>query len=159
LHDPDAIPEAFAWKRMQYPDNPDFSDDNLMLLSGMRDSLTVSTLRADGQLMAAWVGFIHAGVWSGWIFAHNPDRRLKKYCLGWQLLYSMVCEAFDQKCQQFDFSIGGEAYKWAFATHARVCGPLGRKPLHLRLAGGMMSVARAVMRRLDWRTRPGGTPV
>lgn len=154
VHDPDATAQAFAWKRDQFPENPEFSEDNLQLFAGMQEHLTVSSLRADGRLLAAWVGFIHLGVWSGWIFAYDPERQLKKYCLGWQLLYSMIGEAFARQCRQFDFSIGSEPYKWSFATHARLCGPIGKQPLLERMVGRVWWFARGVLRRLAQGRRP-----
>jgi CelD/BcsL family acetyltransferase involved in cellulose biosynthesis len=46
---------------------------------------------------------------------------------------------------QFDFSIGGEEYKWVYATHARLLGPLGRPPLKTRvLAAAKQQAKRAL---------------
>jgi hypothetical protein len=98
-----------------------------------RGLLISSTLRAGGRLLSTWMGFIHDGVWSGWVFTYDPDPELRKYCLGHQLVRSMLEESHARKHRQFDFSIGSEEYKWVYATHARVLGHAGRVPLQQRL--------------------------
>jgi hypothetical protein len=113
---------------MAEPKNVDYlrrTSENGLLLS--------STLRAAGRLLSVWMGFIHDGVWSGWVFTYDPDPELRKYCLGHQLLRSMLEESHARKHRQFDFSIGGEEYKWVYATHARVLGHAGRVPFQQRL--------------------------
>lgn len=128
------IEQAFAWKRAQYPENTDLSDEGLAFVLSLKDALTVSTLRdREGRLLAAWVGWIYCGSWGGWIYAYNPDPALSKYSLGTQLVYAMIEEAFRQGLNEFDFGLGGETYKWYFATHARLCGPVGRTPLMVRV--------------------------
>ncbi len=99
-----------------------------------RGLLTASTLRADGRLLSVWMGFVYRGVWSGWVFTYDPDPALRKYSLGHQLLRSMLEESFRLGHREFDFSVGNEEYKWFYATHARLLGPIGRAPLSLRLA-------------------------
>ncbi|NNK91472.1 MAG: GNAT family N-acetyltransferase, partial [Acidimicrobiia bacterium] len=92
-----------------------------------------STLRADGRLISVWLGFVHDDVWSGWIFAYDPDPAIRKYSAGKQLLHSMLEESHRLGHREFDFSIGDEDYKWFFATHARVLGPVGQPPISERV--------------------------
>ena len=45
----------------------------------------------------------------------------------------MLEESHRRNHRQFDFSIGGEDYKWVYSTHARLLGPIGRAPLRERM--------------------------
>jgi hypothetical protein len=110
-----------------------------------RSLLRASTLRANDRLLSAWLGFVHDGVWSGWIFTYDHDPLLKKYSVGRQLLHSMLEEAIQSGHREFDFSTGDEAYKWLYSTHARILGPLGIPPLQLRLLVQAKSTARRVL--------------
>jgi CelD/BcsL family acetyltransferase involved in cellulose biosynthesis len=112
-----------------------------LLMSLQRQGLlTVSTLRGGGRIAAVWIGFIHGGVWSGWVFAFNPA--LRKYSAGHQLVRAMLEESFRRKHREFDFSVGAEEYKMLYATHGRVLGPLGRPPLPQRILARAKDVAR-----------------
>ena len=141
MHDDsdDVLPLAREWKTKQIirTGATNYFDDerNSKFLSELlrQDLLTCSTLRGGRRLLAVWVGFVHEKKWSGWIFTHDPDEELKKYSLGHQLLYSMVEHSFASGHQEFDFSIGGEDYKWIYATHARLLGSIGRQKLSIRL--------------------------
>jgi hypothetical protein len=96
-----------------------------------RGLLTSSTLRASGRLLSVWLGFVYDGAWSGWIFTY--DQELRKYSAGHQLLNAMLEKSYELEHREFDFSVGGESYKFLYATHARVLGPIGRLPLGDRL--------------------------
>jgi CelD/BcsL family acetyltransferase involved in cellulose biosynthesis len=135
----DVFELARKWKQRQlvatgandYLANP--QNVEFLRLARERGILVSSTIRAAGRLLSVWLGFIHAGVWSGWIFAYDHDPSLRKYSLGHQLLRSMLEESHRRKHRELDFSIGGEDYKWIYATHARVLGPVGRAPLQQRV--------------------------
>lgn len=73
--------------------------------------------------MSAWVGFIHEGVWSGWIFTYDPA--LKKYSPGHQLLIRMIETSCQLGHREFDFSIGAQDYKLQYASHGRVLAKIG----------------------------------
>jgi len=47
---------------------------------------------------------------------------------------------------EFDFLIGDEAYKFVYATHSRVIGPLGVAPLGVRLEKRARGLAREALR-------------
>ena len=79
------------------------------------------------------MGFTHDNVWSGWVFTYDHDPELRKYSLGHQLLRSMLEESYRRKHREFDFSIGGEDYKWVYSTHARLLGAIGCPPLRQRM--------------------------
>jgi CelD/BcsL family acetyltransferase involved in cellulose biosynthesis len=108
-----------------------------------RNLLVSSTLRAGGRLVAVWIGFVHEGVWSGWIFTYDPAFR--KYSAGHQLIACMLEESFRLGHREFDFSDGGHDYKMMYATHARLLGEIGRPPP----ARAAVIVAKAALRRLS----------
>ncbi|WP_372796642.1 GNAT family N-acetyltransferase [Pontiella sp.] len=144
----DVLPLAREWKVRQLirtgADNYYDDERNSEFLSGLqqRGLLSCSTLRADGRLLAVWVGFVHGEKWSGWVFTYDPDEELKKYSLGHQLLQSMIRHSFEAGHREFDFSIGGEDYKWIYSTHARLLGAVGRQKLSIRLEKRFRSVVR-----------------
>jgi hypothetical protein len=135
----DVVSKVLAWKSAQMLETLGvdlFADlRNRRFFEEMRKAglLKISTLRADGRLIASWWGAIYQGRWYGWIFAHDPDEALRKLSVGRLLLYRMLEESHRLGHREFDFSIGDEPYKWFFSTHARLIAPLGTVPLHLKL--------------------------
>jgi hypothetical protein len=136
----DAIDLGLGWKSEQLRaagrDDVFADGRNVRFFDLMRerDMLAVSTLRASRRLLATALGFVHDGVWSGWVFAHDPSPALAKYSTGHQLLQSMLAHGLASGHRQFDFSAGGDSYKWLYATDARILGPLGRRPRTRRSA-------------------------
>jgi hypothetical protein len=126
----DVLAAARAWKGRQlreigYPDlfeNPQTMDFFERLRE--RGLLVSSTLRAGGRLVSLWLGFVHEGVWSGWIFTYDPD--LRKYSPGHQLLIRMMKEGCRLRHREFDFSGCAQDYMMIYATHGRVVGSIGR---------------------------------
>jgi hypothetical protein len=92
-----------------------------------RNVLLSSTLRANGRLLSSWLGYIHEGYWSGWIFTYDHDPALKKYSLGWQLMESLLRECHAMHLKGFDFSIGQSDYKMTYGTHVRLLGDVGTR--------------------------------
>ena len=133
----DVIALAQQWKKTQLRamgENDIFScDKNVRFFYSMAEKglLKASTLRAGKDLLSVWLGFVYDGVWSGWIFASNPD--LGKYSLGHQLLQEMLKKSYALGHRQFDFSLGDEGYKFMYATDGRILGPIGDLPLRDRL--------------------------
>jgi hypothetical protein len=122
-----------VWKGSQLRSNglPDFfTDPRTMAFFNYlrrRGHLTTSTLRAGGRLVSAWIGFIHQGTWSGWIFTYDPA--LKKYSPGHQLLIRMLQASYETGHGEFDFSIGAQDYKLQYASHGRVLASIGSPSL------------------------------
>ena len=156
----DVLPTAIAWKRAQLIATGHrgiFADPrNALFFDKLRDrGLLVScTLRTDGRLVAASLGCVWGGVSTGWISAYDPSPELRKYSPGHQLLRSALAYSFAAVHREFDFSVGGFDYKWHYATHARILGPLGSRPATgkreaiRRTLGrmGLLQAARAVAR-------------
>lgn len=129
----DVLTLARKWKSAQLraTGHPDYFavPQTTEFLEVLREKglLVSSTLRAGGRLVSLWIGFIHEGSWSGWIFAHDPE--FKKFAAGHQLLNAMLEESFRLGHREFDFSEGGEDYKMIYATHGRILGEIGTPPL------------------------------
>jgi CelD/BcsL family acetyltransferase involved in cellulose biosynthesis len=136
---PDVLDLSLKWKSQQLRETelPDLfaKPQNTEFFRELRrrNGLRASTLRARGRLLSAWLGFVHEGVWSGWIFTYDHDPALKKYSLGWQLMESMLEECFRSRLKGFDFSAGASDYKFAYGTHVRILGPVGTPNLSRRL--------------------------
>lgn len=134
----DVLPTCYRWKSQQMLETLGFDafadERNRRFFPELRAAglLRASTLRAQGRLLAAWLGAVHDGRWYGWIFTYDRDPALRKLSLGRLLLYRMLEESHRLRHREFDFSIGDEPYKWFFATHARMIAPLGTPPLRLR---------------------------
>jgi hypothetical protein len=125
----DVLPLVRQWKggQLRSIGLPDFfTDPRTMAFFDhlqQRGLLTTSTLRAGGRLVSAWIGFIHQGAWSGWIFTYDPT--LKKYSPGHQLLVRMLETSYELGHREFDFSIGAQDYKLLYASHGRVLAKIG----------------------------------
>lgn len=125
----DVMPLVQAWKggQLRSIGLPDFYTDprttTFFDTLQQRGHLVTSTLRAGERLVSAWVGFIHQGSWSGWIFTYDPA--LKKYSPGHQLLIRMLQASYQLGHREFDFSIGAQDYKLLYATHGRVLTQIG----------------------------------
>jgi len=129
----DVLACARQWKSQQLRETGHtdyFSTPKTMeFLETLRDRnlLVSSTLRAAGRLLSVWIGFVHDGRWSGWIFTYDPAFR--KYSVGHQLLSCMLEESYRLGHREFDFSDGCHDYKMMHATHCRLLGDIGRPPL------------------------------
>jgi hypothetical protein len=70
-----------------------------------------------------------------WITSYDPEA--SAFSPG-TLLYEALMEASFARGQvEFDFLIGAEPYKYHYATHERLVGPLGRPPLPQRLVAAV----------------------
>ncbi|HUO98937.1 MAG TPA: GNAT family N-acetyltransferase [Rhizomicrobium sp.] len=139
MNDPgaDVLPAARQWKRRQLRATG-IADwfarrETMEFLETLRERglLVSSTLRAGGRLVSAWIGFVHEGCWSGWVFGYDPD--FAKFSPGHKLIWSMLEESFRLGHREFYFSEGGEDYKLLYATHCRLLGEIGRPPLARRV--------------------------
>jgi CelD/BcsL family acetyltransferase involved in cellulose biosynthesis len=91
----------------------------------------LSTLRLGGVLVAGHVGMVHDGRFSYWVPAYDPA--WSKDGVGAILLEWMIEQCHRQGLREFDFLLGNETYKWSYATHTRLVGPVGTKPLAAQL--------------------------
>jgi hypothetical protein len=128
---------ALAWKSAQY------------LASGYRDLfaqpacvelfralrrrglLVVNSLHAGSTLVAAHLGSLHDGRFTWWVPSYDPA--FATWSPGRLLLEDALRESQARGHVEFDFLIGDEKYKYHYATHERVIGPLGTPGLLERL--------------------------
>ncbi len=137
----DPRPEVFdacvRWKSAQYVTTglPDLfaPAENVELFRRLRrrGAVVVSSLSAGSTLLAVHFGGLADGKHSWWVPAY--DAALSKYSPGRLLLEEILKESLARRHREFDFLIGDEAYKFHYATHVRVIGPVGSPPLRVRL--------------------------
>ena len=131
----DVLAKSLAWKSDQLRstglDDLFAKEQNWEFFRELKrnGALLSSTLRANGRLLSAWLGYIHEGYWSGWIFTYDHDPALKKYSLGWQLMDSLLEECHERKLKGFDFSVGLADYKTTYGTHVRLLRSVGRRAI------------------------------
>lgn len=125
----DVLASARQWKGQQLREIgfPDYFENpqTMAFLETLRERgvLVSSTLRAGGRLISLWIGFVHEGAWSGWIFAYDPA--FKKFSPGHQLLIRMLEKSYRLGHREFDFSGCAQDYKMLYATHGRLIGDIG----------------------------------
>jgi CelD/BcsL family acetyltransferase involved in cellulose biosynthesis len=138
-HDDDraALETITRWKSAQYEESGfiDLFQSGALLkhfqLLLERGQLTLTTMRLGGTLVAGHAGMVHEGRFYYWLPAYDKD--WVKEGIGSMLTEWMIRESYERKLTEFDFLIGNEAYKWGYATHTRMIGPLGDEPLTLRV--------------------------
>lgn len=138
-HDP--RPEVFArclaWKSAQYARQGLIdlfavrANARLFQVLAERGVLVVSSLAAGETLLAVHFGARQGTRFYSWIAAYDPAHA--RHSPGRLLLEALLRECQGRGQSEFDFGPGGMEYKWHYATHQRVIGPLGRPPLALRL--------------------------
>jgi CelD/BcsL family acetyltransferase involved in cellulose biosynthesis len=147
----DPSPEVFdaciAWKSGQYRATglTDMFQNplNVALFRRLKEKkvLAVSSLFAGDTLLAAHLGGFHDGRFSWWIPSY--DSQFHKYSPGRLLLEDILKASFERGDLEFDFLIGDEAYKFQYATHNRVIGPVGTPPLRHLIQTKARSKAKA----------------
>ncbi len=133
----DQRPEAFdacvKWKSKQYVSTgvgDMFADPrNVELFRALqhKKAMVVSTFSAGPTLLAVHFGALCEGQLSWWVPAYDPA--YSKYSPGRLLLESLIRESHRLGHREFDFLIGDEGYKFKYATHNRIIGPVGAAPL------------------------------
>ncbi len=153
--EPDGVlAQCLRWKSEQYRESGyrDWFADRryVALLEGVhaRGALVFSSLRAGGRLVAAHLSALHEGRLCSWIPAF--DRSLGRGSPGRLLLEAMLEESWRAGHRELDFLIGGETYKFDYATHVRAAGPVGTPPLLLRARREARRTARDALRRWPW---------
>ena len=134
---PEVFESCLRWKSAQYRQTglrDLFADPlNVEMFRRLRErgAVVVSSLQAGSTVAAVHVGGLADNRHYWWVPAYDPA--LARYSPGRLLLESILEDSHRRGHAEFDFLIGDEAYKWRYATHQRVIGPLGSPPLTLRL--------------------------
>lgn len=140
----DALETCFRWKSEQLQrnelDNPFANPKNLQFLRELaaRKIITVSSLSAGNTLLAVHIFMLKHDRFYSWITTYDPA--YSRYAPGRLLLHRLLEESFRQKHQEFDFLLGGEDYKWNYATHVRLIVELGVPPLPERMQRSLISL-------------------
>lgn len=135
--DPQLLDQLMAWKSAQYRASglaDHFRDDAVRALFSLllRDGvLRLSTLRAGDRLIAAHAGVEHNGSFLYWLPAYDPC--LASASVGTLHLLEMLRHSREAGHARFDFLLGAERYKWAYATHFASIGPVGAPSLVRRV--------------------------
>jgi CelD/BcsL family acetyltransferase involved in cellulose biosynthesis len=131
FHDPDAalLPRCFAWKSAQYQRSgyvDMFAGEKprrFFELLLARGQLVVSTLTAGERLLAVHLGVLHDKRFYSWVPSYDID--MQQYSPGAILFEKLLAHSYGEGHAEFDFLLGGEEYKFYYATHVRRIGPLG----------------------------------
>ncbi|MCU0696098.1 MAG: GNAT family N-acetyltransferase [Myxococcaceae bacterium] len=133
----DERPEVFTacvrWKSSQYRETgvgDMFADErNVELFRRLVASgvVKVASLFAGSTLIAAHFGAHTDRRFAWWVPAYDPAQA--KFSPGRLLLLELLRESQRLGDLEFDFLIGDEKYKFGFATHNRVIGPIGAPPV------------------------------
>lgn len=91
-------------------------------------AVEVATLSAGERIVAVHVGPRLDGRFYHWLPAHDPDPLLSRCSPGTVLTHALLEASFAQGDHTFDMLLGGEDYKWRYATHCVLVGPIGQRP-------------------------------
>jgi CelD/BcsL family acetyltransferase involved in cellulose biosynthesis len=159
-----AVDACIAWKVEQFRGAARLYRDrrHTTFLRTLRDRgvAQVATLRSGDRLLAVHIGLRHEGRFSSWVPAY--DTVCSAYAPGRLLLEHLVQSSCERGDAEFDFLVGNEPYKWQYATHTRLVGPLGPQPwlpeatLRLRRRLRLGRKYLAVRERLAARPSPPG---
>ncbi len=139
FHDPrpGVLQDMMRWKSQQYVSTGVkdlFRDPCWVRLFDellARNALVVTSLSAGERVVAVHAGVQFEGRFYWWIPAYDPE--LSRYSPGKILLHDVMERSQAAGDRVFDFLIGGEAYKFQYATDVRIVRPAGEAPLALRL--------------------------
>jgi hypothetical protein len=149
----EALDALIGWKTEQFESvAAAFADDDRhrAFIEHLRANGTaqVAALRAGNRVVAAHLGLLHDERFYSWMTAYASDAH--RYGPGRMLLHHLLETSWERGDDEFDFLGGGEDFKWGYATHARLIGPLGREPRSSKLVAGVRSRVRAAL--------PGSNP-
>jgi hypothetical protein len=143
----EAFDALIGWKTAQFESvAAAFMDDrHRAFVEQLRSDGTaqVAALRAGGRVVAAHVGLLHDRRFYMWMMAY--DHEAGRYGPGRMLMHHLLESSWARRDDEFDFLGGGERFKWIYATHARLIGPLGRRPRTEKLMTGLRSRIHAAL--------------
>jgi hypothetical protein len=129
--DPAAMQQILGWKSAQYV-RSGYSDlfahgptRRMFELLHAGGTLTVSTLSTGDAIVAGHIGVRWNNRFYYWVPSY--DTEFTRHSVGLILLGNMLRSSFEAGDEEFDFLVGGEDYKWKFANHTRLIGPLGHR--------------------------------
>jgi hypothetical protein len=164
---PEVFEQCIRWKSAQYLRTglrDMFANrDNVRFFQELhrKQVLVVSSISAGNWLLAVHFGALVYRTFYSWVAAYDPKH--STYSPGALLLEALLAESWKRKDLEFNFLIGDQEYKWFYATHNRVIGPIGKLPVSVRLARAakrpirralaknprLLLLAKKMMRRLE----------
>jgi hypothetical protein len=123
---------CMQWKSAQYlkSEVPDlfFHPQHVRLFQELAKNklLLVSSMSAGERLLAVHLGMLATDRVYWWIPAYDPA--YSEYSPGRLMMESLMEESFHRHHREFDLMIGGESYKWHYATHTRKIRDVGLRP-------------------------------
>ena len=128
---------CIKWKSVQYRKSGFIDtfafDEHVQFFKELakRELIVVSSLSCGEQLIAAQIDLLGNDDRQGlWVPAYDVE--YAGYAPGRLLLLFVMEESYKHNHKEFDFLIGNESYKWYYATHARLIGEIGTRPLSMR---------------------------
>lgn len=146
---PHVFDACVKWKSAQYVASgltdlfADARNVELFRQLKARRALVVSSLSAGDTLLAVHFGGLADNRHYWWVPAY--DVAYAKYSPGRLMLEDIMQASHALGHAEFDFLIGDEAYKFHYATHNRVIGPVGVPPLKDQLYAEAKKRAKAVL--------------
>ncbi len=134
---PETMEICMQWKSKQYIKSGIVDlfahTQHIRLLQELANNklLLVSSFGVGDRLLAVHIGMLNSGRLYYWVPAYDPT--YSQYAPGKLLLLSLLEESFNRNHQEFDFLIGGESYKWDYATHVRLISDIGSRPLSAKI--------------------------
>ncbi len=127
----DTRPEAFDFcmelKAAQFNEAQELFADatNVCLFQELINTglLVVSSLSVGDKFLAVDLGGIWDGRFYSWVAAYDPQ--YSTYAPGRLLMHFTMETSYQQGHKEFDLLIGGESYKWDYATHSRMISEIG----------------------------------
>ena len=148
------LEQVMAWRGERYADQPITTDFYRRLIAA-GDPARVVWLSLDGRPISAGFGVIEPKAFR--LLAIGHDDAFKNWSAGQLVVEDAIAWAIENGLEEFDFTIGSEAYKFAFGVTpeplwlvAENFGPHGSAMLHLLLA---RNLAAAKLKR--WIARHG----
>lgn len=155
---PDVFDTCVRWKSNQYREtgvgDMFAAPANVELFRQLiaRGVVKVASLSAKDTLLAVHFGSHTDRRFTWWVPAYDPA--FSKYSPGRLLLLELLRESQARGDLEFDFLIGDEPYKFMFATHNRVIGPVGAPPVSRLVQALVKKQAKAALERspkaLEW---------
>ncbi|MDJ0615536.1 MAG: GNAT family N-acetyltransferase [Calothrix sp. MO_192.B10] len=98
---------------------------NVRLFQELMNSglLVVASLSVGDKFLAVDLGAVWEGRFYSWIAAYDPQ--YNTYAPGRLLMHFTMETSYREGHKEFDFLIGGETYKWDYATHSRMITEIG----------------------------------
>ena len=148
---PDVFNALVRWKSGQYVStgvgDMFAKPENVELFRRLmsQKAVVMSSLSAGSTLLAAHFGSLTDERLTWWVPAYDPA--YSKYSPGRLMLEELIRESHRRSQLEFDFLIGDEAYKFNYATHNRLIGPVGTPPLGERVVARLKKEAKSLLAR------------